>query len=153
MTLPHTVPPCVDPSRSSRVLDGVRRGGALSEAELAHVAGCESCHDAVERLRRVGAVWAHVEPSSLEIQRARARFFAVRAGRRKVKMAPISLALAVLLVAAAASAAVRVGMKYMRSTQRPSHRRSRLRSGGREHGGPRGRRSHRARPGPHRHEQ
>jgi len=115
MTLLRTMAPCVEPSVASHLLDGVRRGGSLSSAEIAHVSVCDSCRDAVERARRMAEVWAKAEPSAADVQRARARFFSARAARRKAKIAPVSLALAVLLVAAAASAAVRVGMKYLHS--------------------------------------
>jgi len=115
MTLLRTMAPCLEPSVASHILDDVRRGGSLSSAEIAHVGVCDSCRDAVERARRMADVWAKAEPSSADVQRARARFFSARAARRKAKIAPVSLALAVLLVAAAASAAVRVGMKYLHS--------------------------------------
>jgi len=98
---------------AARVLDAVRDGGCLSGASLAHVDACESCRGAIEQARRVAEVWTGMKPSDRELQRARARFFAARASRRKARMAPASLALAVLLVAAVASAAVRVGMKYL----------------------------------------
>jgi hypothetical protein len=118
MTLLRTMAPCVEPTVASHILDDVRRGGSLSSAEIAHVSACDSCRDAVERARRMAEVWAKAEPSGADVQRARARFFSRRAGRRKAKIAPVSLALAVLLVAAAASAAVRVGMKYLHSAPR-----------------------------------
>jgi hypothetical protein len=116
MTVSHSMVPCAEPSVASRVLDAVRHGGCLSGANLVHVDGCASCRGAVEQARRVAEVWTGMNPSDAELRRARARFFAARASRRKPKVAPASLAFAVLLVAAAASAAVRVGMKYLHSS-------------------------------------
>jgi hypothetical protein len=121
MTMLPSMARCAEPSVASRVLDAVRGGGSLSGANLAHVGVCSSCRGAVERARRIAEVWTGMTPSDREMQRARARFLAARASRRKPRMAPVSLALAVLLFAAAASAAVRVGLKYMHSATVRGH--------------------------------
>ncbi len=110
----HPVAPCVGPRLAEQVLDGARRGGALSDELMAHIDLCEHCRGAVEQARRVAEAWTTLEADRAELQRAGARFFAART-RRRPKMAPAGLALAVLLVAAVASAAVRVGMTYFRS--------------------------------------
>src|SRR5271157_4099279 len=103
MTTLHTMAPCAEPPAASRILDAVRRGGSLSGANLDHVGVCDSCRGAVEYARRLAEVWTGETPMDGEMQRARARFFAARAARRKPRIAPASLALAVLLIAAAAS--------------------------------------------------
>jgi TolA-binding protein len=111
--------PCIDPRFEAAVLDGAHGGAMFTDAEAAHLEACERCRAAVERCRRMAEIWTSLEPSPGEVQRARARFFAaraVRASRRKPRIAPVSFALAAILVAAMASAAVRAGMKYVHGT-------------------------------------
>ncbi len=107
---------CVDARVQERVLDGARMGQASSPEDLAHLDACDSCRAAVEMTRRVARTWRTLEPTRAELARARAKFVARRTGRaHPSRLLRGALILAVILVAAVASAAARVVVIRLRA--------------------------------------
>jgi Tetratricopeptide repeat len=67
--------------------------------------------DADERNRRLREVWRMMDPSPTELRAARAKFRSARSGPARRRILPVIVALAVVLVAVAASAAARVAWR------------------------------------------
>jgi hypothetical protein len=105
-------PECIDPTVGDYVLACARPGGcSLNREQLQHLDACPSCHESVERARRLSRVWETMEPTEVELAAARSKFAAARGGRRsRAPAAPGAIVVAMVLAAAAASAAVRSGV-------------------------------------------
>jgi len=71
--------------------------------------GFEQARVAVERARRMAETWQQLQPGSGEIAAARARMVRAKVARRRGRLMPAIVAIAIMLAGAAAFAGVRTG--------------------------------------------
>lgn len=108
--------PCNDSVMAERLLQRGRQSNpSLTPEERIHWNRCLPCRIAVRRFRRLSSTWRVLEPTAEELSAACVRFGAkVQARARGRRFLPGTIAFAVVLAAAAASAAVRALSSHLR---------------------------------------
>jgi hypothetical protein len=97
---------CAAPALQEKLLERARIPSlGLSLEHRRHLNGCESCQTTVERTRRLARTWQSLAPSAEETAAVRKRISNLREPERGRRRTSVTLVFAILVLAAAGSAA------------------------------------------------